>query len=234
MIIIKSEDEIKKIRIAGKILRDTHKVIEDAIKPGISTYDLDKIAEKYILSQNAIPSQKGYKNFREGYPDFPSATCISINDELIHGIPSKNRILKNGDIVSIDLVVEKDKYFADAARTYIVGKANKKEDEHLVKITKEAFFEGIKEANVGNRIGDISNAIYEYVLKNNLDVIREYQGHGVGRYMHEEPGISNYGKKGIGPRLEVGMTLAIEPMVVQGSYEIDELEDGWTVVTKDR
>ncbi len=233
MIIIKSKEDIEYIKLAGKILRDTHNLLEDAIKPGISTYELDIIAEKYILSKNARPSQKGYPSFYEGVQNFPASTCISINDEVIHGIPSKKRILQEGDIVSIDLVVEKDGYYADAARTYIVGKPKNKEDEHLVNITKEAFFKGIAEAQIGNRIGDISNAIYNYVTENELDVIRAYQGHGVGNKMHEDPGIPNHGKPGIGPRLEVGMTLAIEPMVVQGLYEVKELEDGWTVVTID-
>lgn len=234
MIIIKSEAEINNIRLAGKIVRDTHNKMKEAIAPGISTYEINQIAEKYIYSQGAIPSQKGYRNFQEGMPNFPAATCISINDEVIHGIPSKNRILKNGDIVSIDLVVEKNGHYADAARTHIVGKANSEEDLKLVKVTEEAFFKGVKQAKIGNRIGDISNAIQEYVLDNGFDVIRAYQGHGVGNEMHEEPGIPNHGKKGIGPRLVEGMTLAVEPMVVQGSYEILELDDGWTVVTEDR
>lgn len=233
MIIIKSKEEIENIKKAGIILKNTHNKIKESIKVGISTYELDRIAEKYIISQNAKPSQKGYPNFQKGFPDFPSATCISVNNEVIHGIPSKKRILKNGDIVSIDLVVEKDGYFADAARTYIVGNPNSKNDEDLVRITEEAFFEGIKKANIGNRIGDISNAIFEHVSKNGFDVIREYQGHGVGKKMHEEPGIPNYGKKGIGPRLEEGMTIAIEPMVVAGNSEIIELNDGWTIITKD-
>lgn len=233
MIIIKSEEEIRNIKVAGEILRDTHIKLEEAIRPGMSTYELDQIAEKYILSKNAIPAQKGYPNFNEGMPSFPSTTCISVNNEVIHGIPSKKRILKDGDIVSIDLVVEKNGYFADAARTYIVGKANSKEDENLVKTTKEAFFKGIKYAKVGYRIGDISNAIYEHVKKNNLDVIRAFQGHGVGVEMHEEPGIPNYGEKGRGPRLEEGMILAIEPMVVQGDPDIIELDDGWTILTSD-
>ena len=233
MIIIKSEKEIENIRLAAKILSEAHNLIEQNIRPGISTYELDMIAEKFILEQDAIPSQKGYKNFIEGKPDFPAAACISINDEVIHGVPSKSKILRQGDIVSIDLTVEKNRYFADAARTYIVGEAKTKEDEKLVKTTIEAFYEGIKYAKIGNRIGDISNAIQRFVNKNGFDVIRAYQGHGVGSKMHEEPGIPNYGKAGVGPRLEEGMTLAIEPMVVQGSYEVLELDDGWTVVTKD-
>lgn len=233
LIIIKSDEEIKKIEIAAKILKNTHKILEKNIKPGISTFELDKLAEKYILNQDAFPSQKGYKNFKLELSDFPSATCISINEELIHGIPSKTKILQEGDIISIDLVVEKDGFFADAARTYIVGEPNSKKDEDLVKVTKQAFFEGLKYAKIGYRIGDISNAIYEYVKKQGFDVIRAYQGHGVGIKMHEEPGVPNYGKKGVGPRLEAGMVLAIEPMVVQGDYEVNELEDGWTVVTID-
>ena len=163
---------------------------------------------------------------------FPATLCISINDEVIHGIPSKKTILKEGDIVSVDLVVLKNGFHGDCARTYIVGKASN-EAKRLVDITKQAFFEGIKFAKKGNRIGDISNKIGEYINKNGYSVVKEFQGHGIGRQMHEDPGIPNYGKAGKGIRLEPGMTLAIEPMVIMGKSEIYELEDGWTIVTED-
>ena len=178
------------------------------------------------------PAEKGYPSGIKGVLDFPASTCMSVNDEVIHGIPSKTRILKDGDIVSVDLVALKNGFHGDCARTYIVGEGTP-EAKRLVEVTKKAFFEGIKFAKKGNRIGDISNAIGEFVKKNGYSVVREFQGHGIGREMHEEPGIPNYGKAGRGPRLEVGMTLAVEPMVMEGDPEIWELEDGWTIVTAD-
>ena len=218
---------------ACKIANETQKVVEKAIKPGISTLELDKIAEKYILSQNAIPAQKNYPNYYKDMPPFPGTLCISINDVLIHGIPSSDVIIKDGDIVSIDLVVLKNGYHGDCARTYLVGNVSK-EAQELVAVTKQAFFEGIKFAKKGNRLGDISHNIGEYVEKNGFSVVKEFQGHGIGRQMHEDPGIPNYGKANKGLRLEAGMTLAIEPMVNAGGADIEILDDGWTVVTLDR
>ena len=232
MVTIKSKKEIELMKEACRIVYLTHKEIEKNIKPGISTWELDKIAEDFIKSQNAIPAQKGYKVGIKGVPDYPASTCISINDEVIHGIPSKSKLIKEGDIVSVDLVVLKNGFNGDAARTYIVGKASK-EDERLVEITRQAFFEGIKFAKVGNRVGDISHAIGEFVQKNGYSVVKEFQGHGIGKNMHEDPGIPNYGKAGKGLRLEEGMTLAIEPMVIAGKSNILELDDGWTIVTED-
>lgn len=158
--------------------------------------------------------------------------CISINDEVIHGIPSKEVIIKDGDVVSVDLVVLKNGYNGDAARTYIVGNASK-EAKELVEVTKQAFFEAMKYAKAGNRIGDISNAVDSYVRKFGFSVVKEFQGHGIGKEMHEDPGVPNYGKPGKGPRLEKGMTIAVEPMVIAGNPDIWELEDGWTIVTRD-
>lgn len=220
------------MREACKIASLTQKKVEELIKPGISTIELDRTAENYIKSQNAIPAQKNYPHPEAGMNPFPATLCISINDEVIHGIPSKKTILKEGDIVSVDLVVLKNGFHGDCARTYIVGKASN-EAKRLVDITKQAFFEGIKFAKKGNRIGDISNKIGEYINKNGYSVVKEFQGHGIGRQMHEDPGIPNYGKAGKGIRLEPGMTLAIEPMVIMGKSEIYELEDGWTIVTED-
>ena len=165
-------------------------------------------------------------------PNFPGTLCVSINDEIIHGIPSSRRVIKDGDVVSIDLVVYKNGFHGDAARTFIVGNSTPQK-EKLVDITKQAFLEGIRYAVKGNRIGDISHAIGEFVEKNGFNVVREFQGHGIGEEMHEDPGIPNYGKAGRGIRLEPGMTLAIEPMVIQGKPNILELEDGWTIVTED-
>ena len=232
MVTIKSKREIELMREACKIAALTQKKIEELIKPGVSTIELDKAAEVFIKSQDAIPAQKNYPHPDSRVKPFPATLCISINDVVIHGIPSKNTILKNGDIVSVDLVVLKNGFHGDCARTYIVGKASK-EAKKLVDITKQAFFEGIKFAKKGNRIGDISHAIGEYIEKNGYSVVKEFQGHGIGRQMHEDPGIPNYGKEGKGIRLEPGMTLAIEPMVMIGNTGICELDDGWTIVTED-
>ena len=217
---------------ACKVVALTHREIEKQIKPGMTTYELDQIIEKTIISLGAISAEKNYPSGYDDVPNFPAASCISINDEVIHGIPSKKRIIKEGDIVSIDLVALKNGFHGDSARTYIVGKASK-DAERLVNVTKQAFFEGLKYAKKGNRVGDISHAIGEYVKLQGYSVVKEFQGHGIGRQMHEEPGIPNFGKAGKGIRLEPGMTLAIEPMVIQGKPEILELEDGWTIITED-
>lgn len=201
MIEIKSKREIELITEACKIVALVHKKMEEVIKPGISTLELDKIAEKVIRDNGGIPAQKGYPSYQKGVPDFPSTICASVNDEVIHGIPSNKVHLKEGDIISIDLVALKNGYNGDAARTYIVGKGSK-EAEKLVNITKKAFFEGIKFAKPGFRIGDISHAIGEFVEKNGFSVVKEFQGHGIGKEMHEDPGIPNYGKEGRGPRIE--------------------------------
>ena len=232
MVTIKSEKEIRLMKEACKITGLVYKEIEKIIKPGISTMELDKFAEKLIRQNNAIPAQKGYPSGIKGVPPFPATLCISINDEVIHGIPSHKKILKDGDIVSIDLVVNKNGFNGDAARTFIVGNASN-EAKKLVEITQKAFFEGIKYAVKGNRIGDISHAIGEYVEKNGYNVVREFQGHGIGRQMHEDPGIPNYGKAGRGIKLEPGMTLAIEPMVIDGKRDIYQDYDGWTILTQD-
>ena len=232
MITIKSDREIKLMQEACKVAALTHKKIEESIKPGMTTYDLDLIAEKTIRSNGGIPAEKGYPSGIDGVPDFPASTCISINDEVIHGVPSKSKVIKDGDIVSVDLVALKNGYNGDMARTYLVGNVSK-EAKRLVNATKQAFFEGIKYAKKGNRIGDISHAIFECVKSYGYTVVREFQGHGIGKEMHEDPGIPNYGKAGKGPRLEPGMTLAIEPMVIEGNQDILELDDGWTIVTED-
>ena len=215
-----------------KVVAAVYQEIEQKIRPGMSTWELDQIAENKMRSLGAIPAEKGYDIGIRGVPPFPASICVSINDEVIHGIPSKNRILKDGDVVSIDTVALKNGYNGDAARTFIVGKASKEADR-LVKVTKQAFFEGIKYAKAGNRIGDVCHAIGEYVQSQGYSVIKEFQGHGIGKEMHEDPGIPNYGKAGRGIRLEPGMTLAIEPMVIAGKPNILELDDGWTIVTED-
>ena len=232
MVTIKSKREIELMKEACKVVALTYEKLEKEIKPGMTTLELDQLAEKTMRSLGAIPAEKGYDSGIRGVPKFPASICISINDEVIHGIPSKNRIIKDGDVVSIDTVALKDGFNGDAARTFIVGKASK-EAQRLVDVTKQAFFEGIKFAKPGYRIGDISHAIGEYVRSQGYSVVREFQGHGIGREMHEDPGIPNYGKAGRGMKIEPGMTLAIEPMVIQGKPNILELDDGWTIITED-
>ncbi len=232
MVDIKSKREIEQMKEACRITALVHKKMKEVIKPGITTLELDKIAEKVIRDEGGIPAQKGYPSGEKGIPDFPATICASINDEVIHGIPSSKIKLKEGDIISIDLVSYKNGFNGDAARTYGVGKINEK-SRKLIEITRQAFFEGIKFAKAGNRIGDVCHAIGEFVEKNGYSVVKEFQGHGIGRSMHEDPGIPNYGKAGKGIKLEPGMTLAIEPMVIDGKPDILVLDDGWTIITED-
>lgn len=232
MISIKSKREIELMKEACKITALTYDYIEKIIKPGMSTLELDSLAEKFIKEHGGIPAQKGYPSGVRGVPDFPGTLCISINDVVIHGIPSKDVIIKDGDVVSVDLVVLKNGYNGDAARTFLVGNCSD-EAKELVAVTKQAFFEGLKYAKPGNRVGDISHAVETYVRGKGFNLVREFQGHGIGKEMHEEPGVPNIGKAGRGPRLEKGMTICIEPMVMAGKEDIWELEDGWTIATQD-
>lgn len=232
MVTIKSEREIKLMKEACKVVAQVYDKLEKEIKPGMSTWELDQIAETEMRRLGAIPAEKGYDPGIRGIPPYPATLCVSINDEVIHGVPSKNKIIKEGDIVSVDTVALKDGYNGDAARTFMVGNVSK-EAKRLIDVTKQAFFEGIKYAKPGFRVGDISHAIGEYVRSQGYSVVREFQGHGIGKEMHEDPGIPNYGKAGRGIRLEPGMTLAVEPMVIAGKPNILELEDGWTIITED-
>lgn len=225
MIIIKSPSEIQIMRESGKVTARILKELEAVIKPGITTKDVDDFVEDIIRKEGMIPSFKGYNGF-------PAASCVSVNEEIVHGIPSKSRFLKEGDIVSVDVGTTFKGYVSDAARTYPVGKVEEKVSE-LIRVTEESFFEGLKYCREGMRLGDISNAIQTHVEKAGFSVIREFVGHGVGRDMHEEPQIPNYGLKGRGPRLLSGMVFAIEPMVALGRYEIRVLLDNWTAVTRD-
>lgn len=225
MIILKTESEIAKMRKAGKITGDTLKLLEEKVKPGISTLELNDIAEKYIRSQGATPSFLGLYNY-------PASVCISIDEEVVHGIPSKKRIIKEGQIVSFDVGAYIDGFHGDAARTVMVGKVLE-EKRKLVEITKECFFKGVEQFKVGNRLGDIGFAIQQHAEMHGFGVVRELVGHGIGRKMHEDPEVANYGTKGRGVRLSNGMTLAIEPMITLGTYEVDFLADGWTVKTRD-
>lgn len=224
MITIKSEREIELLRIAGKIVYETHKYLQPYIKEGIKTKELDKLAEDFIRSKNATPSFKGYEGF-------PTALCISVNSEVVHGFPS-DRILKNGDIVSIDIGACYKGYHGDSGWTYKVGKVSK-EVEELLENTKTALYEGLKQVKPGNRIGDISNAIETYAKEHKLGVVKELCGHGVGSSVHEDPEVPNYGTKNTGPRLKKGMVIAIEPMLTLGKPDIYLHDNNWTVDTLD-
>ena len=224
MINIKSDYEISLMRKAGNIVYRTHKYLEPYIKPGITTKELDKLAYDFIISQDATPSFLNYNGF-------PGSICTSVNDEVVHGIPS-NRKLKNGDIIGIDIGANYKGYHGDSAWSYKVGSVSK-ETEYLLEHTEKALFEGLKQVKPGNRIGDISNAIETYANAHNLGVVRELVGHGVGSNLHEEPDVPNYGKKGTGPLLKEGMTIAIEPMLNLGTHKIYILDDDWTIITRD-
>ncbi len=225
MIKIKSQEEIDLMREAGRITRDTLKVVEDSIRVGISTKELDKIAFDYIKSQGATPSFKNYCGF-------PGSICASVNDTIVHGIPSNNIILKEGDIISIDCGAKYKGYHGDAARTFPVGKIDAKV-KRLIKVTEQSFFEGIKDLKSGAFVGDISHRIQTFVEKNGYSIVRELVGHGVGSHLHEDPMVPNYGKAGSGPRLNAGAVIAIEPMVNMGDKNVVFMSDGWTCKTKD-
>ncbi|MBE6065064.1 type I methionyl aminopeptidase [Clostridium cochlearium] len=225
MIIIKNKQEIEYMRSAGKVVAETLAKIEEAVKPGITTMELDKIAEDYITKCGAKPSFKGYYGF-------PGSVCASVNNEVVHGIPSDKVVLEEGDIISIDCGAILNGYHGDAARTLPVGKINK-ETQNLIDVTKESFFKGVEKAIVGNRLTDISFAVQQYVEQFGYSVVRDYVGHGIGRDMHEDPEVPNFGRPGRGPKLVEGMALAIEPMVNIGGYHVDVEENQWTVVTRD-
>lgn len=226
MISLKSDREIALMEEAGRIVAKAHRAVKEAIKPGISTLELDKIAEEVILSCGATPSFKNY----EGYP---ASICASINNVVIHGIPSSKTILKNGDIISIDIGACYKGYHGDSAMTHPVGEVSKSRQE-LMDITRESLFKGLEQAKPGNRLSDISHAIEEYVLAHKCSVVKDFTGHGVGRNLHEDPMVPNYGAAGHGPVLRVGMTLAIEPMVNRGRSGVRILADDWTTVTCDK
>ena len=225
MITIKSDSEIQKLRDAGKIVAETHELLKEHIREGISTHELDSIAEKFIRKSGATPSFLGYGGFKV-------SICASINSVVVHGIPSKNTILKNGDIISLDVGAFFNGYHGDAARTHAVGEVAEI-DKKLIEVTQTSFYKGIEQAVIGNRLSDIGHAVQVYVEENGFSVIRDYVGHGVGTKLHEDPQVPNYGEPHKGPRLQKGMVLAVEPMVAQGTYKIKVLKDGWTAVMID-
>lgn len=222
---IKSNREIELMREAGKILAAVHDELEKAIRPGITTRDIDKLGEELIRSYDCIPSFLDYNGY-------PASICVSVNDEVVHGIPTKKRRIREGDIVSLDAGVIYKGYHSDAARTHAVGNISK-EAQNLIDVTKQSFYEGIKFAKAGCHLFDISKAIQNYVEENGFSVVRDLVGHGIGKNLHEEPQIPNFKQIGRGIRLQPGMTLAIEPMVNAGAYDVWWLEDDWTVVTQD-
>ena len=222
---VKAEREIRLMREAGAILAKVHEELHDIIRPGISTLEIDRICEKLIRGYGCKPSFLGY----EGYP---ASVCVSVNDEVVNGIPSKKRVLKDGDIVSLDTGVIWKGWQSDAARTWAVGDISP-EAQQLIDVTREAFFEGVKNAKAGNHLNDICGAIGDYASQRGFGVVRDLVGHGIGTGMHEDPEVPNYRMKHRGIRLQAGMTLAIEPMITNGTWEVNWGSDGWTVTTKD-
>ncbi|MGB9716074.1 MAG: type I methionyl aminopeptidase [Thermodesulfovibrionales bacterium] len=224
MIILKSQEEIEKIAQACLIVARTLEAIKKMVRPGLTTLEIDNFANDFIRLHGGLPAFKGYRGY-------PANICTSVNNEVIHGIPSK-RILKEGDILGIDLGVYKDGFYGDGAVTVPVGEIGP-DLQKLLRVTEEALYEGIEEARIGNRVSDISHSIQKHVESNGFSVVRSFVGHGIGRELHEEPQIPNFGPPGRGPRLREGMTLAIETMVNAGGYEVFILNDGWTAVTVD-
>ncbi|MFC1703451.1 type I methionyl aminopeptidase [Candidatus Omnitrophota bacterium] len=225
MISIKSAQEIEKMKKAGSILNQIIEKVKESLREGVTTQEIDSLSEELITSHRCKPAFKGYRGF-------PASTCISVNEEVIHGIPG-GRVIKQGDIVSVDIGVEREGYFADAAITQPIGMLNGKLKK-LVDVTRESLYKGINKAVQGNYLSDISSAIQNHVEANGFSVVRDFVGHGIGTSMHEEPEVPNFGRPHSGPQLQEGMTLAIEPMVNMGTYEVEILDNGWTAITRDR
>ena len=225
MVVIKTARELSKMKDACRISAEALRVAGEAVKPGVTTYEIDTIIRRYIEKQGAAPSFLGYGGF-------PASACISVNDVVIHGIPSKKLVLKEGDIVSVDVGAYYGGFHGDNAYTFPCGRISA-EAQNLLDATRESLNEGIKQALVGNRIGDIGSAVQKYVEARSYSVVRDFVGHGVGAKLHEDPSVPNYGTPGRGVRLIPGMTIAIEPMITQGTYEVEVLDDEWTTVTKD-
>lgn len=224
MINIKSDNEIALMRISGQIVKNVLELLGEKIRPGMKTIELDKIAYEYIIKQNAKPSFLGYGGF-------PGSVCVSIDDEIIHGIPG-DKIIEEGQLVSVDVGAYINGYHGDAARTFAIGQVDELKQK-LLEVTQESFFKGIEQFKEGNRLGDISYAIQQHIESNGFSVVKQYTGHGIGKNLHEDPSVLNYGTAGRGIRLKQGLVIAIEPMVNAGTDSIRVLQDGWTVVTKD-
>ena len=224
-VMIKSPREIELMREAGRILAKTHEELAKNLRPGMSTWDIDHMGEEIIRSYGCIPSFKNYNGY-------PASICVSVNDEVVHGIPHKEHFLDEGDIVSLDAGVIYKGYHSDAARTYGIGEIDD-DAKKLIEVTRQSFFEGIKFAKAGNHLNDISAAIQKYAESFGFGVVRDLVGHGIGSHLHEDPEIPNFARKRKGILLQPGMTLAIEPMITEGSYEVVWLDDDWTVMTED-
>lgn len=225
MIILKTSRELAIMKKAGRIAQNALKLAGEKVKPGASTWEVDKAAHDYIVSEGAVPTCLGYGGF-------PATCCVSVNDVVVHGIPSKKIILKEGDIVSVDLCATYEGFVGDNTWTFPVGKVSK-EAQNLMDTTRESLFKGIEAAKPGNRIGDVGSAVQRYAEARGYSVVRNYTGHGVGANMHEDPSVPNYGTPGRGVRLLPGMVIAIEPMICQGGYDVKTLKDGWTTLTAD-
>jgi methionyl aminopeptidase len=226
MIVLKNNEEIEALRAVNAIVADFFERVKEIINPGIATYDLEEFSEKFTMDRKVQPAFKGYMGY-------PANLCVSINEEVVHGIPRKDKILKEGDIVSIDFGLNKDGFFGDAAMTFPVGRVSRKAKK-LLDVTERSLYEGIRETKSGNRLYDISHTIQSYVEKNGFSVVRDFVGHGIGKKLHEEPQVPNFGSRGTGIKLVPGLVLALEPMVNEGGHSVEVLNDGWTVVTKDR
>ena len=222
---IKAEREIELMRESCRLLAKVHQELEHAIRPGMTTMDIDIMGDKMIRDMGCVPNFKNYNGY-------PASICVSVNDEVVHGIPSRKRILQEGDIVSLDAGLIYKGYHSDAARTHAVGRISP-EAENLIRVTKQSFFEGIKMAKAGNHLHDISNAIDAYVTSFGYGIVRDLVGHGIGTHLHEDPQIPNFAQRRKGIRLEAGMTLAVEPMINMGRADVEWLDDDWTVVTED-
>ena len=225
MISIKSEHEINLMKEAGKLVGETHKYLKQFLKPGITTFEINRLAEEFIIKNGGVPSCKGYEGF-------PAGLCISVNDEVVHGIPGKRK-LKNGDIVTLDICACYKGYHGDSAWTYPVGEINS-EKKYLLEHTEKALYEGLSKVKAGVHLGEVSNAIEEYATSHKLGVVRELEGHGIGSNLHEDPGVPNYGTKGTGIILKENMTIAVEPMLTSGTRKIYLLDDDWTIITRDK
>ncbi|MDD4095137.1 MAG: type I methionyl aminopeptidase [Oscillospiraceae bacterium] len=227
MVRLKNQIEIEKMKAAGRIVALALSAVEMAVKPGVSTWELDQIAEREIRAHGAVPSFLNY-----GSPPFPASICASINDEVVHGIPSRSRVLKQGDIISIDVGACLDGFHGDAARTFAVGEISD-ENKELIRVTEECFWKGLEQAKAGNRIGDISAAIQRHAEAHGMGVVRQLVGHGIGEHLHEDPDVPNFGREGHGPRIFEGLVIAVEPMINAGGAAVRMLEDRWTIATAD-